>query len=207
MEEEDSARSPEVRSSTRNLTNATRNSLKGNVSLRCGTCSRRFPSAIRLQRHLKIVHKRAGKVFWCSKCQLAFYDISRFLQHSRSHQIARGTVITEDANENGGNEEQDVHLESNLNVTGNDSEFFEAQNDSVEDGEVLGEHNNDFPAPEEMITQNGVDNYPQDVKQEFVMENHEEVNEDAHGRSDGKVPFVFIEVCWLHNHVIKFLNR
>ena len=68
--------------STRTTRHAIR---KSNVSLKCNSCQRRFPSFVRLQRHLSIVHKGAGKIFWCSKCSLAFNDISSFVQHTRSN--------------------------------------------------------------------------------------------------------------------------
>ncbi|XP_065057990.1 uncharacterized protein LOC135685831 [Rhopilema esculentum] len=56
---------------------------KSSISLKCHSCQRRFPSFVRLQRHLSLVHKSSGKLFWCSKCSLAFNEISLFVRHSR----------------------------------------------------------------------------------------------------------------------------
>ena len=70
-------------------TRTTRHAIrKSNVSLKCNSCQRRFPSFVRLQRHLSVVHKGAGKIFWCSKCSLAFNDISSFVQHTRNNHQA-----------------------------------------------------------------------------------------------------------------------
>ena len=56
-----------------------------NVGLKCSSCQRRFPSAARLRRHLSVVHKNSGRIFCCNKCNIAFDDLSVFLQHSKSH--------------------------------------------------------------------------------------------------------------------------
>ena len=67
-------------STTRPLRHAQR---KSNVNFKCSNCQRRFPSVLRLRRHLNLVHRGAGKLSWCSKCSIAFNEVSAFLQHSR----------------------------------------------------------------------------------------------------------------------------
>ena len=69
-------------STTRPLRHAQR---KSNVNFKCSSCQRRFPSVVRLRRHLNIVHKGASKLLRCSKCSFAFNEVSAFVQHSRSH--------------------------------------------------------------------------------------------------------------------------
>ena len=71
---------------TRPLQHALR---KSNVRFKCSNCQRRFPSVLRLRRHLNLVHKGAGKLLWCSKCSLALSEVSDFIQHSRVHHQER----------------------------------------------------------------------------------------------------------------------
>lgn len=73
----------ETQATTRPLCHATKKST--NVSFQCRNCQRRFPSVVRLQRHLELVHKGAGKLLWCRKCSISFNEVSAFVQHSRTH--------------------------------------------------------------------------------------------------------------------------
>lgn len=69
-------------STTRPLRHAQR---KPNVNFKCSNCQRRFPSVLRLRRHLNLIHKGGGKLLWCSKCSFSFNEVSAFVQHSRIH--------------------------------------------------------------------------------------------------------------------------
>lgn len=116
--------------STRTTRHAIR---KSNVSLKCNSCQRRFPSFLRLQRHLSVVHKGAGKLFWCSKCSLAFNDLSSFVKHTRNNHQVGG--------KDGGPNQQQQHDEMPMAVgeeeAGRESELNDQENvqiGSIRDG-------------------------------------------------------------------------
>eukprot|EP00794_Sanderia_malayensis_P020008 gene20008-21969_t len=72
-------------------TRTTRNGATGraSVGLKCSGCQRRFPSIVRLKRHLNVIHKNAGKIFICHKCNKTFSNLSFLLQHSKGHKLEK----------------------------------------------------------------------------------------------------------------------
>ena len=106
-------------STTRPLRHAQR---KPNVNFKCSNCQRRFPSVLRLRRHLNLVHKGAGKLLWCSKCSFAFNEVSAFVQHSRIHH-------REKTNEAAGSSEVAHNNLANLHTTSRDFGDLEPKND------------------------------------------------------------------------------
>ncbi len=121
-----------------NKARATRHGVRRtNVGLKCSSCQRSFPSVVRLRRHLNYVHKNAGKVFCCSKCNITFDDLSVFLQHSRGHKLR--CVEEEDEHTRKAvdtSENQNVVSERNGEIYGAD--LNESITEETFTGEILG---------------------------------------------------------------------